>query len=223
MKAYRNIAGNVVEIDIDIDLAGNPILPPDTTVDPRPDAQPGHYVTVVGRNWVQIPIPVQVKSLELLRSEALQKVQAYRNWYLEQPVIHEGILFDGDETARVRLSQAVIVAEAGGQVPPAWITYNNQAFPLSGYPALKALTISVITAFGNRFFEANAIREAIMQAPDEAALASIAIPTIQENYVPTPEPTPEPEPEPEPEPTPETPVDPEPEPEPETPVDPETP
>lgn len=209
MKAHRNIAGTVVEIDIDLDLAGNPILPPDTTTDPRPDAQPGHYVTVVGRNWVQIPIPQQVKSLELQRSEALAKVQAYRDWYLEQPIVHEGVVFDGDQIARVRLSQAVIVADAGGQVPPAWITHDNNAFPLSGLAALKSLAVSVITEFGNRFFEANAIREAIMQAPDEAALASIAIPTIQDNFIPTAPVSPEPDPQPEPEPDPETPVDPE--------------
>ena len=38
MKAFRNLAGNVVEIDIDLDLDGNPILPPDTTTDLRPEA-----------------------------------------------------------------------------------------------------------------------------------------------------------------------------------------
>jgi hypothetical protein len=52
MKAYRNIAGVVHEIQVDIGLDGQPILPPDTTVDPRPEPQPGHYVTVVGNAWV---------------------------------------------------------------------------------------------------------------------------------------------------------------------------
>ena len=182
MKAFRNLAGNVVEIDIDLDLNGDPILPPDTTTDPRPEAQPGHYVTVVDRSWVQIPIPVQVKSLELLKSEALKKVAAYREWLLEQPVEHSGILFDGDQIARIRLNQAVTVAEAGGQVPPAWVTYDNSTFPLADLAALKALTVTVITAFGNRFFEANAVREAVMQANDEAALAAVEIPAIPDRF-----------------------------------------
>lgn len=182
MKAFRNMAGNVVEIDIDLDLNGDPILPPDTTTDPRPEAQPGHYVTVVDRNWVQIPIPVQVKSLELLKSEALKKVADYREWLLEQPVEHSGVLFDGDQVARIRLSQAVTVAEAGGQVPPAWVTYDNSTFPITDLAALKALTVTVITAFGNRFFEASAVREAVMQANDEAALAAIEIPVIPNQY-----------------------------------------
>ena len=182
MKAFRNLAGNVVEIDIDLDLNGDPILPPDTTTDPRPEAEPGHYVTVVDRSWVQIPIPVQVKSLELLKSEALKKVAAYREWLLEQPVEHSGVLFDGDQVARVRLSQAVIVADAGGQVPPAWVTYDNSAFPLVDLAALKALTVAVITAFGARFFEANAVREAVMQANDEAALAAVEIPATPDRF-----------------------------------------
>ena len=182
MKAFRNLAGNVVEIDIDLDLNGNPILPPDTTLDPRPEAQPGHYVTVVGRNWVQIPIPVQVKSLELLRAEALKKVSEYREWLLEQPVEHSGVLFDGDQIARVRLSQAVTVADAGGQVPPVWVTYDNSTFPLADLAALKALTVSVITAFGARFFEASVIREAVMLAGDEATLAAIEIPGVPTQY-----------------------------------------
>ena len=182
MKAFRNLAGNVVEIDIDLDLNGNPILPPDTTLDPRPEAQPGHYVTVVDRSWVQIPIPVQVKSLELLKAEALKKVADYREWLLEQPVEHAGILFDGDQIARVRLSQAVTVADAGGQVPPVWVTYDNSAFPLADLAALKALTVTIITAFGTRFFEANAIREAIMLAGDEASLAAIEIPGVPAQY-----------------------------------------
>ena len=182
MKAFRNLAGNVVEIDIDLDLNGNPILPPDTTLDPRPEAQPGHYVTVVDRSWVQIPIPVQVKSLELLKAEALKKVADYREWLLEQPVEHAGILFDGDQIARVRLSQAVTVADAGGQVPPVWVTYDNSAFPLADLAALKALTVDIITAFGTRFFEANSIREAIMLAGDEASLAAIEIPGVPAQY-----------------------------------------
>ena len=182
MKAFRNIAGNVAEIEVDLDLDGNPILPPDTTTDARPAAQPGHYATVVDRSWVQIPVTVQVKSLELQKSEVLAKISSYREWLLEQPVTHSGVVFDGDQTARVRLSQAVMVADAGGQVPPAWVTYDNSTFPLADLAALKALAVSVITEFGNRFFEANAIREAAMQAADAAALAAVVVPAIPDHF-----------------------------------------
>ena len=206
MKAFRNMAGKVVEIEVDLDLDGNPILPPDTTTDPRPSAQPGHYVTVVGRNWVQIPVPQQVKSLELLKNEALEKLANYRAWLLEQPVFYQGVLFDGDETARDRLSHSVIVAESGGQVPPAWVTYDNSSFPLNDAADLKSLAVHIITEFGVRFFEANVIRESIMQATDEAALASVQIPVIPDTM-----------------PTPPAPVEPEVPQEPEAPVDPEEP
>ena len=177
MKAFRNVGGNVVEITIDVDLDGNPILPPDTTVDPRPDALEGHYVTVVGKIWVQIPITVRVISLEEEKAQALAKLDSYRKWYLEQPVDHEGILFDGDEVARARVSQSVIVVSSGAQVPPGWVTYDNSMYPLVDAAALNALAVSIFTAFGNRFFEINTIREQITQAADTAALAAIVIPS----------------------------------------------
>ena len=41
MKAFRNIGGSVVEIDVDTDPNGQPILPPDTTVDAKPAAHDG--------------------------------------------------------------------------------------------------------------------------------------------------------------------------------------
>ena len=148
---------------------------------------------------------MQVKTLELLKAEALKKVATYREWLLEQPVLYQGVLFDGDTTARDRLSQSVIVAESGGQVPPAWVTYDNSTFPLNDVADLKSLAVHIMTEFGIRFFEANTIRESIIQATDEAALASIQIPVVSDTMSAT---------------TPPAPVEPQ---EPEVPVDPEEP
>lgn len=176
MKAHRNVGGNVVEIDVDIGLDGQPILPPDTTVDPRPEALPDHYVTVVGRQWVQIEIPVVVETLELKRSKALERWDAYRNWLLIQPVEHQGVQFDSDEKALNRLTQAAITVMNGGQLPPVWVTYDNGGFPLASLDELKALQVAVSTAFGQRFYAANAIRDLILAAETEAELLAITIP-----------------------------------------------
>ena len=177
MKAFRNVAGNVVEILVDIDPAGNPILPPDTTVDPKPEAQEGHYVTVVGREWVQIPAPQEFKAFETKKNEAINKLREYREWKLEQPVTltvegtGEEVKFDADSTARDRINHALTLHTNLGVLPPAWITYDNNEFPLTTLEDLKTVATAVFTAYNNRFFECNEIRKQLLEAQDEETLA----------------------------------------------------
>jgi hypothetical protein len=178
MKAFRNLAGNVIEIDVDIDLDGNPILPPDTTVNPRPEPQPGHYVTVVGNDWVQIPIPQEYKTFEYKKQLALEALSRYKDWYTNQPVEHAGKLFDGDELARGRLAQALIINATTGYLPPAWIAADNTPFPISTLADLQGIVAAVQSAFTTRFFEMDTIRQQILAATNDGELDAITIPTI---------------------------------------------
>lgn len=181
MKAFRNVGGNIVEIEVDLDPSGNPLLPPDTTVDAKPQAQADHYVTIVDKSWVQIPIPVQYVTFESKKQEALKKLQEYRNWYLEQPVEHNGRKFDADDTARARLTQSLFINSELGYLPPAWIDANNTFYPLSNRDDLKGIISAVQVAFSTRFFEVAAIRGSILAAADEATLEAITIPTRPTN------------------------------------------
>ena len=176
MKAFRNIGGEVREIQVDIGSDGQPILPPDTTVDERPEPLPGHYVTVVDKSWVQIEIPVYVKSFETLKAEALNKVVKYRNWLLEQPVDVDGVLFDGDKEARDRLTDALVIYNELGVLPPSWVTYDNEMYALANIDDLKAIAAAVATAFSTRFYECNDLRISVNSATDEAQLQAIVIP-----------------------------------------------
>lgn len=176
MKAFRNIGGEVREIQVDIGLDGQPILPPDTTVNDRPEPLPGHYVTVVDNSWVQIEIPVYVKSFETLKAETLDKVVKYRSWLLEQPVDVDGVLFDGDKLARDRLTDALVIYSELGVLPPAWVTYANELHALTTIDDLKAIAAAVTTAFSTRFYECNDLRASVLAAADEAQLQAIKIP-----------------------------------------------
>lgn len=178
MKAFRNLNGNVVQIEIDLDLEGKPILPPDTTVDERPEAEPGKYVTVVGKEWVQIPITVETVSFEIKKQNKIDKLKEYRTWYLDQPVDVNGVLFDGDETSRARLVQALFMNATNGYLPPAWITYNNTPLALSNVEELKNIANKIQVAFSTRFFEVNTIREQLISASDETQLNAIVIPAV---------------------------------------------
>lgn len=178
MKAFRNIGGNVVEISVDTDPNGAPILPPDTTVDEKPIPNEGHYVTVVGNVWVQIPIPQEVFSFEYKKQQALAQLSKYKAWYSDQPVEHDGVKFDADEQARARLTQVLVINSANGYLPPAWIAADNSPYPISNITEFIALVNTVQTAFGSRFYEMDAIRQNVIAAADEEALALIEIPVI---------------------------------------------
>lgn len=178
MKAFRNIAGTVVEIDVDVDLQGQPILPPDTTVIEKPAAQPGHYVTVVGNAWVQIPIAQEVIAFEYKKQLALEALGRYKAWYFEQPTELNGVLFDADDQARNRLTQALVIESTSGCLPPAWIAADNSQIPLADKAALVAIVTAVQTAFSTRFFEMDTVRQSILAAADEAALSAVVVPSI---------------------------------------------
>lgn len=178
MKAFRNLAGTVIEIDVDIDLDGNPILPPDTTVNPRPEPMAGYYVTVVGNDWVQIPVPQEYKTFEYKKQLALEALGKYKEWYTNQPVEHAGKLFDGDELARSRLSQALIINATAGYLPPAWIAADNTPFMIHTVSDLQGIVSAVQTAFTTRFFEMDAIRQQILAATNDGELDAVHVPTI---------------------------------------------
>ena len=183
MKAYRAIPGGYKEIDVDVDhVTLQPILPPDTTTDPKPETvTEGHYLTVVGTEWVEIEIPVPVFSFEYLKQKKLEKVSEYRDWLFSQPVEHAGVLFDADDTARTRLTQALVMTNPPiSYVPPVWVTYDNGSFPINDLSDLVGIVAAVTSAFSQRFYDAGALRGQVMAAEDQAALDTIEIPAIPE-------------------------------------------
>ena len=244
MKAFqRTPDGSIKEILIDLDRNGNPILPSNTTIDPRPQANEGHYVTVVGDKWVQIPItPPREVTLEELKDDKCDVLAAYKDWLLEQPVYMDDVLYDADSVSRDRLTQAVLLSELGGPVVEVWVDANGIPRPIADHNHIKNLSFLVAGVFQQRFTALTGMRLAIIAATSVEELDAIVIPEIGDDLglngkgeEPTPEPdTPEvpeepvveePEtPEEEPTPEPEEPVNPEPE-VPEEPVveEPETP
>jgi hypothetical protein len=178
MKAWRNLYGQVVEIDVDVDPQGNPLLPPDTTTDPKPEPLEGHYVTVVGREWVQIPIPVVTYDFSYLQQQALDRLNRYKAWYLNQPVEVNGRPFDNDETARARVSQAILAHQLTGFLPEFWVDANNQRYPINSVDDLKTIAVALQDSFNTRFVETNTIRQQILAATTEDQLNAVEIPTI---------------------------------------------
>ena len=181
MKAYRNVAGDVREITVDVGLDGKAILPPDTTTDVRPEALPGHYVTVVGNVWVQIETTVYVESFESKKQRKIAEIAKYRNWLTEQPVEVAGVKFDADDQARSRLTQALVMFSNLEYLPPVWVTFDNSVHQLASIEDLKAIVTAVQNAFAARFYECSELRVTATAAEDEAALEAVVVPSYGNN------------------------------------------
>jgi hypothetical protein len=181
VKAYRNIGGVVQEVQVDVGIDGKPLLPPDTTTDPKPTPMNGYYVTVVGNSWVQIPIPQPYFEFSYLKQQALDKLKAYKNWYLEQPITVGTDTFDNDDIARNRMIQAIVIYNQTTYLPPAWITADNRMHPLTKIDDLLAISSAMQNSFSNKFFEMETIRQQILSAQDEATLNAIVIPAVPTN------------------------------------------
>jgi len=182
MKAWRNFGDALVEIEVDVSTSGQPILPPDTTIAPRPDPLEGYYVTVVGNEWVQIPIPQEFTLFETKKQVKLEEIRKYRAWYLEQPVDYNGLTFDADEQSRNRLTQALLIYQTNGYLPPAWIAFDNTSYTLTVIDDLMGIINAVQTAFSTRFFETDAIRRQVIDAATEADLEAVVIPKLPQMF-----------------------------------------
>lgn len=174
MKAFQLYNGIISEIDVDIGLDGEPILPPNTTVDPRPDEIPNHYLTIQGNSWVQVEIPP--RTVEQTRQDKLSQFNSYRNFYMDQPVVHNDVLFDADSTARDRLTQAIVMHGATGYLPPVWIKYDNTGYPIATIDDLVAIAEAVQNAFAARYYEMIALRDSVNAATTLEQLDAINIP-----------------------------------------------
>ena len=177
MKASRLYNGMISEIDVDVDgVTGEPILPPDTTVDPRPPEVEGQYLTIEGNQWKYIEI-VQPSLFQLKQNKMIQ-FEEFRQAYMDRPVTVAGADFDADDTARTRLTQALVMYRDFNYLPPVWIRHDNGAHPLASIDDLKAIAQAVMTAFSTRFYEIVAIRDAISNAATKEELEAVVIPAI---------------------------------------------
>lgn len=174
MKAFRLYNGIIQEIDVDVGLDGLPILPPNTTVDPRPDEIPNHYLTIEGNVWLQVEIPAP--TLEQERQNKLIQFAKYREQYMDQPVTVNDVLFDADSTARERLTQALVMNQVFSYLPPVWITHGNQSYPIAVIGDLAAIAQAVQTAFASRFYEMTSLRDSINAATTVEQINAITIP-----------------------------------------------
>ncbi len=190
MKAYRNVGGNVVEIQVDVSPSGEPLLPPNTTVNERPNPTPGHRLTVIGNQWVQVPVVADVVTFDTRKANKLQRLSEYKEWYLKQPFTYDGTSFDGDYVARERLTQAIVMNGATGYTPPVWVTADNTNYTIDTIDDIKQIAAGAMNAFSTRFYECGTMRANISAATNQAELDAVVIPMFESVGVQMPFPMP---------------------------------
>lgn len=178
MKAFRNFSGQIKEIDIDVSPSGEPLLPQDTTVDPRPDDKEGYYLSVVGTKWVYIPYKAPEETIDQIRNRRFVQLAGYKDWYFTTPVKFDDVLFDADEESRARLAQNLQIFNLTGKIPSSWISYTNEPYPLNDdKDKFTNLVLTVLQTFNNRHIEMNVIRDKILKAETIQELNEIQVPS----------------------------------------------
>lgn len=166
----------IVPYEFDVDPNGNPLLPPNGTIDPKPEVPSGKYLAIVRNQWHLIDIPQVTYSFEYKKQMKLEALASYKEWYLNQPVTYDGRQFDNDETSKNRLIQTIKIYELTNQLPPAWIDYNNQAYPINAISQINGIVLTIASTFQTRFFEMATLRDQINAAQTEEELAAINVP-----------------------------------------------
>lgn len=178
MKAFRKKNGVITEIQVDVGRNGEPLLPPNTTVEPKPLLLEGHFLDIVNGEWQQFPEHVHVETLEEAKDKACKQLAVYRDWVIDRPVEHEGKLFDADETARTRLTGAVTAHGIGEALPSVWVAKDNSLFPIKTIADLQALAAKVYSEFNSRFSYVTDLRLQILAAETLTELEALEMPVV---------------------------------------------
>lgn len=176
MKGYKIVNEAIVEVQVDVDKMGRPILSPDITIDPIPEYTPGYYLTIVNSKWVKLPVVAQDFELQQLKNEKLMQLKEYKDWLINQPIYYDNYLFDADELAKNRLTQALVIYIIAKKLPVAWITYDNYPYPIRSIDDLMGIIQSVYDAFNERFFGLEQTRQRIIACKTKEELELIEIP-----------------------------------------------
>lgn len=176
MKGYKIVNEAIVEVQVDVDKMGRPILSPDITIDPIPEYTPGYYLTIVNSKWVKLPIVTQDFELQQLKNEKLVQLKEYKDWLINQPIEYNGYLFDADELTKNRLTQTLVIYILTKKHPPAWITYDNYPYPIRSIEDLMGIVQAVHEAFSERFFTLEQIRQRIIRCKTKEELEKVEIP-----------------------------------------------
>jgi hypothetical protein len=180
IQGWRNPYPELIVQELfDVAPDGTPLLPDNATVTPPPEYNPQtQYLAIVKNTWYVIDRPTPFVSLDQLKQKKLEQLARYKEWYLNQPVTYDNHKFDSNETSKNRLIQAYNIYQITNQLPPAWIDYDNNAYPITSIDQIQGIITAIAVEFQTRFFECVTIRNQINAATNKEELNAVNVPTI---------------------------------------------
>lgn len=117
-KGYKSVMVNVID--------GEPLLPPNTTVTPPPTkVSGGHYLTVVGTSWVELPYDNSDLSFKEYKESLNNQLKDVSEQLVWAPFIYLGHVYGNDYKDVIRITTAVQAYMIAKRLPEFWRTEDN--------------------------------------------------------------------------------------------------
>lgn len=128
MLAYRKSGEDgYIEIEVDVNSKGEPLLPEDATVEPPPPYKKGHSLTIENNEWVYIKNPEPKKpTIEEMRYLKNILFTPWSQEFLNQAFIYDGEIYVNDARFREMLNSSISAHREWGTLPDFWVTAEDK-------------------------------------------------------------------------------------------------
>lgn len=183
MRAWRKDGNGYKEVMVNVDPVNNiPLLPPNTTTDPMPEAHSNMFLTVRDNYWIYLPKnPVKpeepIDSLALTRGAIKSNFDKWKATYVDAPFYHDGFVLHNDLIARTNILGAYVAFKFHKRIPPKWKAMGNRILDPSAV-WLERVSLLSVHYYESRLFLSEVTAMKIAGAKTVEELQSITFPQI---------------------------------------------
>ena len=183
VQAWRKDGNGYKEVMVNIDPVNNiPLLPPNTTTDPKPEEHNNMFLTVRDNYWIYLPknpveSEVPIDTLAVTRGVLKANYDKWKDAYVDAPFYHDGFVLHNDLIARTNILGAFVAFKFHDRMPPKWKAMGGKY--LNPTPKwLDAISLLSVHYYESRLFTAEMTNYQIAKAETVEELQRIVFPVI---------------------------------------------